>query len=662
MHFPLLSDIVIILGASVLIILVFQKIKLPPIIGLLVTGVVVGPQGLSLIKAKHEVELLSEIGVIFLLFVIGIEFSLKNLASIKKEVLIGGSVQVGITILVTALVSHFIGLSWEQAVFLGFLFSLSSTAIVLNLLQANGEITAPHGLLSVAILIFQDIIVVPMMLLVPILAGESENMSSTLVWLLIKVAGVVLLIIVLTNYVVPYILKQVVQTRSRELFILTTVVICFATAWLTSSIGLSLALGAFFAGMIISESDYSHQATANIIPFHQIFISFFFVSIGMLLDVQFVFDNILYVILLTLSVTITKSIIVGFAVIMLRYPLRTVILTALSIFQVGEFAFLLANTSMQYELLPDNVYQYFLATSIVSMGMTPLLFKFAHQLTDLLVKVPGAKRLEPQTIAPDTRISLAEELNDHLVIIGYGINGKNLARAARNADIPYRIVELNAKTVKSAKAEGEQIYFGDATEESILKHLFVHKARVVVIAISDPKATKKIVSQIRGLSKTVYVIVRTRFVKEIQENLQAGADEVIPEEFETSIEIFSKVLSKYLIPAQEIQSFIDLIRSQNYEMFRNPGHLTARQNGVHLDIPDATFVSLPVIQSTNKIVGKTLRESDLREKYNINVIAIKREEKFISHVRPDEVIAQGDTLYVFGTNEAVSQLSQHICP
>lgn len=662
MHFPLLSDIVIILGASVLIILVFQKIKLPPIIGLLVTGVVVGPQGLSLIKAKHEVELLSEIGVIFLLFVIGIEFSLKNLASIKKEVLIGGSVQVGITILVTALVSHFIGLSWEQAVFLGFLFSLSSTAIVLNLLQANGEITAPHGLLSVAILIFQDIIVVPMMLLVPILAGESENMSSTLVWLLIKVAGVVLLIIVLTNYVVPYILKQVVQTRSRELFILTTVVICFATAWLTSSIGLSLALGAFFAGMIISESDYSHQATANIIPFHQIFISFFFVSIGMLLDVQFVFDNILYVILLTLSVTITKSIIVGFAVIMLRYPLRTVILTALSIFQVGEFAFLLANTSMQYELLPNNVYQYFLATSIVSMGMTPLLFKFAHQLTDLLVKVPGAKRLEPQTIAPDTRISLAEELNDHLVIIGYGINGKNLARAARNADIPYRIVELNAKTVKSAKAEGEQIYFGDATEESILKHLFVHKARVVVIAISDPKATKKIVSQIRGLSKTVYVIVRTRFVKEIQENLQAGADEVIPEEFETSIEIFSKVLSKYLIPAQEIQSFIDLIRSQNYEMFRNPGHLTARQNGVHLDIPDATFVSLPVIQSTNKIVGKTLRESDLREKYNINVIAIKREEKFISHVRPDEVIAQGDTLYVFGTNEAVSQLSQHICP
>ena len=661
MHFPLLSDIVIILGASVLIILLFQKIKLPAIIGLLVTGVVVGPHGLSLIEARHEVELLSEIGVIFLLFVIGIEFSLKSLASIKKEVLVGGSLQVGITILVTAVVSQFTGLDWEQAVFMGFLFSMSSTAIVLNLLQANGEITTPHGLLSVAILIFQDIIVVPMMLLVPILAGESNNTTMTLLFLLVKVAGVLVLIIVLANYVVPFILKQVVQTRSRELFILTTVVICFATAWLTASIGLSLALGAFFAGMIISESDYSHQATANIIPFHEIFISFFFVSIGMLLDVQFLLNNIVYVILLTLSVTMAKSIIIGFAVIMLRYPLRTVILTSLSIFQVGEFAFILANTGMQYNLLPETAYQYFLATSIVSMGMTPLLFKFAHQLTDVLIKVPGVKHLGSQNPAKKKGIGTTLEPNDHLVIVGYGINGKNLARAARNAEIPYLTVELNAKTVEEAKAEGEHIYYGDAADETILKHLFVHKARVVVIAISDPRSTKKIVSQIRGLSKTVYIIVRTRFVKEIEENLHAGADEVIPEEFETSIEIFSKVLTKYLIPVQEIQGFIDLIRSQNYEMFRNPGHLTTRQKVMHLDIPDATVVGLPVIQHHNKIVGKTLRESHLRENYSVNVVAIKREDKFISHILPEEVILQGDTLYVFGTNEAVNVLSKHIC-
>ncbi|MEO9853409.1 MAG: cation:proton antiporter [Reichenbachiella sp.] len=661
MHLPLIPDIVIILGSSVLIILLFQKVKLPPIIGFLVTGVVVGPYGLSLIEARREVELLSEIGVIFLLFVIGIEFSLKRLATIKKAVLLGGVIQVGLTTLVTALASHFIGLSWPQAVFIGFLFSLSSTAIVLNLLQANGEITAPHGLLSVAILIFQDIIVVPMMLFVPILAGQSDNTLMTLALLLVKVVGLVLLIIVLANYVVPFIFRQVVQTRSRELFILTTIVICFATAWLTSSIGLSLALGAFFAGMIISESDYSHQATANILPFREIFISFFFVSIGMLLDIQFLLNNFLQVLLMTFAVIVTKSGVIGIAVIALRYPLRTVILTALSIFQIGEFAFILANTGMQYSLLPETIYQYFLATSIMSMALTPVLFKFAHQLTDLLVKVPGAKHLEPKTMAHNQGTSPSKELSDHLVIIGYGINGKNLARAADNTDIPHVIVELNAETVRKAKADGEHIYFGDATEETILTHLFVHKARVVVIAISDPRATKKIVSQIRTLSKTVYIIVRTRFVTEIEENLQVGADEVIPEEFETSVEIFSKVLLKYLIPIQQIQEFTDLIRSQNYDMFRNAGHLAARQKGVHLDIPDATFVSLPVIQSANKIVGKTLRKSNLRENFDINVIAIKREDKFISKIKPDEVISQGDILYVFGTNEAVSALSEHLC-
>ncbi|MEP0295276.1 MAG: cation:proton antiporter, partial [Reichenbachiella sp.] len=476
MHLPLIPDIVIILGSSVLIILLFQKVKLPPIIGFLVTGVVVGPYGLSLIEARREVELLSEIGVIFLLFVIGIEFSLKRLATIKKAVLLGGVIQVGLTTLVTALASHFIGLSWPQAVFIGFLFSLSSTAIVLNLLQANGEITAPHGLLSVAILIFQDIIVVPMMLFVPILAGQSDNTLMTLALLLVKVVGLVLLIIVLANYVVPFIFRQVVQTRSRELFILTTIVICFATAWLTSSIGLSLALGAFFAGMIISESDYSHQATANILPFREIFISFFFVSIGMLLDIQFLLNNFLQVLLMTFAVIVTKSGVIGIAVIALRYPLRTVILTALSIFQIGEFAFILANTGMQYSLLPETIYQYFLATSIMSMALTPVLFKFAHQLTDLLVKVPGAKHLEPKTMAHNQGTSPSKELSDHLVIIGYGINGKNLARAADNTDIPHVIVELNAETVRKAKADGEHIYFGDATEETILRHLFVHKA------------------------------------------------------------------------------------------------------------------------------------------------------------------------------------------
>jgi CPA2 family monovalent cation:H+ antiporter-2 len=289
MELPILTDIVIILGSSILIILLFQRFKLPVILGFLITGIIVGPHGLNLITATHEVELLAEIGIIFLLFVIGIEFSLKGLASIKRTVLVGGSLQVVGTIGSVMLIAYLLGMPIQSAIFLGFLLSLSSTAIVLKMLQEKGELNSPHGRVSVGILIFQDIIVVLMMLLTPILAGQSENPGMTLLWLLLKVILILLTIFILTRYVVPVLFKWVVKSKSRELFILMVVVLCFATAWLTSAIGLSLALGAFFAGLIISESDYNHQATANIIPFREIFISGYVV--GLVVLPQSFFDD-----------------------------------------------------------------------------------------------------------------------------------------------------------------------------------------------------------------------------------------------------------------------------------------------------------------------------------------------------------------------------------
>ena len=293
MEIPILQDIVIILGLSILIILLFQKIKVPSILGFLLAGIIAGPHAFNLISSSHEVELLSEIGIIFLLFVIGIELSIKELLAMKNTVLIGGGLQVGGTILFTTIVAYFFGLPLNSAVFLGFLFSLSSTAIVLKLIQERGEITAPHGRVALGILIFQDIIVVPMMLLTPILAGEGGDLLTTVLVLIAKIVGVGVVIYLLARYIVPRIFSMVVKTKSKELFILTTVVFCFAIAWLTSSVGLSLALGAFFAGLIISESEYSHQATVNVLPFREIFISFFFISVGTLLNLEFFIQNIL---------------------------------------------------------------------------------------------------------------------------------------------------------------------------------------------------------------------------------------------------------------------------------------------------------------------------------------------------------------------------------
>jgi CPA2 family monovalent cation:H+ antiporter-2 len=663
MDIPLLPDIVIILGLSVFIVLLFHKLKLPSILGFLITGILIGPHGFGLVQLSHEVELLAEIGIIFLLFVIGIEFSLSSLASIKKTVVWGGFMQVGGTIGVTALGAHWFGLPLNEAIFLGFLFSLSSTAIVLKLLQERGEIASPHGRIAIGILIFQDIIVVPMMLAVPIMAGETEDVWGTVLWMVVKVAGLVTFVILLARYVVPTVLKLVVKTKSRELFILTVVVMCFATAWLTNSVGLSLALGAFFAGLIISESDYSHQATANILPFREIFVSFFFVSIGMLLDLGFFFDHIILIHTLALGVVLMKMAVVAIAVLVLGYPVRTMLIAMLTLFQVGEFAFLLSATGMQYNMLSENVYQYFLAVSIVTMGATPFLMMFSGKIADFLIKAPLPKpvrqRLNVLAKRKMKEAVTTEELRDHLVIIGYGINGQNVAKAARQAKIPHVIIELDPHMIDLAKENSEQVLFGDATDPEILHHVHIERARVVVVAISDPLTTKKIVNVIRDFSDTAYVIVRTRYIREIEENLRIGADEVIPEEFETSIEIFTSVLKKYLVPADEIQDFIHSIRSHNYDMLlsANPDR---RFSGTELHIPSMEIAALKVQQGDNRVVGRTIEDCALRTAYGITVLAIKRGDRYITEVSPSHDIQQDDVLYIFGSPKNIAGLNKFL--
>ena len=661
MHLPLLPDIVIILGLSVPIILLFHRVKLPPILGFLLTGIIVGPHGLNLIKAVREVELLSEIGIIFLLFVIGIEFSLKGLASIRKTVLIGGAVQVAGTIFLVMGAGYLMGLSLQSATFLGFLFSLSSTAIVLKMLQEKGEINAPHGRVALGILIFQDIIVVLLMLLTPILAGQSENPIQELLWLVIKMVGIVLAVLVTARYIVPHVFKQVVKAKSRELFILTIIVLCFATAWLTSSVGLSLALGAFFAGLIISESVYSHQATANILPFREIFISFFFVSVGMLLDFQFFISHIVTIHLAVVGVILLKMLVVAFAVYVLRYQPRTIILSALMLFQVGEFSFLLSTVGMQYQLLSQEVYQYFLSVSIITMGATPFVINVSPKIALYLLQLPMPANVRKRFEAAANRKLHAAKQDDavyydHLVIIGFGINGENVARAARMAEIPYVIIELDADVIERARLNNEPIVYGDATNDLILKHVHVQSARVVVIAISAHDATRKIVKTIRDFTETAYVIVRTRYVREVEDIIKLAANEVIPEEFETSIEIFARVLKKYLIPNAQIGTFINEIRADNYEFLRGlPG-----EDGAHtaLTVPEMEIAVVHVQQGRNRIVGKSLEESGLREAFGVTVLAIRRGNSYITKIRGEEVILQDDRIYLFGRPEDILKLNQ----
>jgi len=442
--------------------------------------------------------------------------------------------------------------------------------------------------------------------------------------------------------------------------------LCFATAWLTSSVGLSLALGAFFAGLIISESDYSHQATANILPFREIFISFFFVSVGMLLDISHFLTYFWLLLSLTLGVIILKMLVVFLTVLVKKYPLKTAFIAAFTLFQVGEFAFLLSTIGMRNNLLPDTLYQHFLAISILSMGITPFLMNYAERITNwlLTITLPLAvrKRLAKFQSKNKEKLQLPDinAMSDHLVIIGFGVNGKNVAKTAAQASIPYIIVEHDHEVFEEAKALGEPVIFGDATNSFILQHLFVQKARVVVLAIADLETTKNILSVIRLLSETAHVIVRTRYIKETQLILDLGADEVIPEEFETSIEIFTRVLNRYLVPLDEIQRFTNHIRAHNYEVLCAAGESQKCPPQLELHIPDMMIAALPVQQDDGRIVGKTILESGIRKHFNLNVLAIRRNKKYITKIKPDTKIETDDMLFLFGSPENINKINKYI--
>jgi CPA2 family monovalent cation:H+ antiporter-2 len=427
-----------------------------------------------------------------------------------------------------------IGLTSDESIFMGFLIALSSTAIVLKLIQERAEIDSPHGQATLGILLFQDVIIVPMMLFTPLLAGATGDLGESLIILVAKGTGIVLLVAVVgARWIVPQALYQITRTRSRELFLLSVFMICLAVVWLTASIGLSLALGAFLAGLIISQSEYSHHALGNVLPFRDVFMSFFFVSIGMLLDLDFLFQQPGLILLIALCFLALKAVIACAVAFLLGFPLRTAILVGLALCQVGEFSFILSRTGAQHGLLAGDAYQFFLTVSVLTMAATPFIIALAPRIADgtLRLPLPGILKSGWHPVHGVNRACK----QDHLIIIGFGVNGRNVARAARISGIPYTILEMDPDIVRAEQAKGKPIYYGDATHEAVFQHADIKDARIVVIAISDPAATRRITEIARRLNPKIHIIVRTHYLQEMEPLYELGADDVIPEEWlETS--------------------------------------------------------------------------------------------------------------------------------
>jgi CPA2 family monovalent cation:H+ antiporter-2 len=643
----ILRELIILLAASLPITFVFHKLRLPALVGFLITGVLIGPHGAAIITETVVVERLADIGVVLLLFTVGLEFSLTDILRSARQFFLGGGTQVLVTIAAVAAISTVLGFPLPRAVFFGFLASLSSTAIVLKMYSDRAELDTAHGRLATGVLLFQDMAVVPMMLLLPVLgeAGTTAGLTvSSILFSLGKAIVGLVAVFLAARRIVPLLLHQVVRLRNREMLFLLVVLLCLGTAWLTFTFGLSLALGAFLAGLIISESEYSHSIVSDILPFRDYFASIFFISIGMLLQVRYFADHWPMLLGLTTSLAVLKTGLVMTAALLLGYPLRSALLAGLALAQIGEFSFLLAQQGAQYGLIDGAVFQAFINTSILTLVATPFIMQAAPW---------AANRLPLRgTGAPDRPALCA--LTGHTIIAGYGLNGRNLARTLRATSIPYTVLDVNADTIRKARDDGQPIIYGDITREDVLVRAGITCARVIVFAVSDFAATRMALRHVRRLNPHIYVLVRTRFAAEVDELAQLGADQVIAEEFETSIEIFSRVLHQYHVPGNIIANQISLIRFDGYKMLRGLS-LDQEKLGRLTALFAAATVDNIQVQPEHAARGRSLRELDIRKASGASVIAIVRNGAAVTNPGPDITLEQDDILVLVGSHQELDR-------
>ncbi|MBA5867915.1 MAG: sodium:proton exchanger [Nitrospira sp. CR1.3] len=652
--YGVLGNLLVIFSVSIAVVFLFHQFRLPSIAGFLVAGALIGPHGLNLISDIGTVQVLAEIGVVLLLFTIGIEFSLVQLASLRRLLVVAAPIQVGSVLLVAWLGALLVGLPWQEGIFWGFLVSLSSTAIVLKALANRGDSDSIHGRVTIGILIFQDLAVVPMMLLTPILASPGEGGGLSILLTLGKSVMAVGLIVAAAWYAVPKLLEHIVRSRSRELFLLTIIVLCLGIAWLTSLGGLSLALGAFIAGLVISESEYSHQAMAEVLPFRDSFNSLFFVSIGILMNWRVLLEHPLPVAGLLLAILVVKFVTGAAAALAVEAPPRSAFMVGIALAQVGEFSFLLAQQGQESGLLRGDPYQVFLAVSVLSMIITPFLMEWSPSLAR---RIEAMQRLRHWLPDRTTAHALQTEgrqirIKNHVIIVGYGLNGRNLARVLSETEIPHVALDLDGDTVRREAQHGAPLYYGDATNANVLRHVKVEEAKVLVVAISDPFVTRRTVQVAKGLNPKLHVVVRTRYLRELEELHQLGADDVVPEEFETSIEIFALVLRTYNMPQEFVTRKAEQIRREGYALLRRSElpELAHHLRGGTLTDAEVETCRL---EEDAPGVGRTLAELAIRPRTGASVIAWTRAGVTESNPSLKTKLKPGDIVVLLGSREQI---------
>lgn len=650
--FRLIVDLVSVLAAAAAGGLLAALLRQPILLGYLLAGMIVGPAGLGLIKELIQVETLAQFGVAFLLFALGVEFSFSELKKVKGISLGGGVLQIALTILITALVS--LGMGWvtspSQGVFLGGILSLSSTAVVLKCLMERNEMSTPQGQVMLGILVVQDLALGVMLAVLPALDKPAEEVGLAVGWALLQTGLFALGAVVAGIWVIPPLLRLLARTESRELFLLGVVALCLGIALLTEYMGLSIEMGAFVAGLMISEVEYSDQTLTYVEPLRDIFASLFFAAIGMLIDPIFLWNNLELILGLVALVFVGKFLIVTPLVILFRYPLKTALITGLGLAQIGEFSFVLASEGQSLGLVSRRVYLLILGTTAVTLVLTPFVLRLIPQLFAWAEELPWLKYYLDRSEQP---LEIAEDLpsQNHVVVCGYGRVGQNIVRLLQDHSYPVIVIDLSERRIQELREKGIPYIYGNAASLHVLEKAGVKTAQGMAIALPDPMSSRLSLKRSLELTPDLDVVVRATQDKDIELLYQLGAREVVQPEFEASLELSSHLLTGIGLPLPVIQREVQQIRNSHYAELRaeRPSYQVSRELKEATQEMNSQWYPLPDI---SPIVGMTLEETNLRRLTGVSLMAIKRANgEEVDYPDGKTVLEVGDRLLLIGASD-----------
>lgn len=640
--FDTLPLILILLISSVFAVALFRTLRLPVMLAYFLVGLALGPHTFGLLPDSEANREFAEFGIVFLMFSIGLEFSLPQLYAMRKKVLGLGGGQVIITLLITMLISKFSGLSWATAFVIGAAIAMSSTAIVSKILAERIDLNSRHGRLSIGVLLFQDIAVVPMLVLIPALGSANSNLMDVLGVAMLKAVVMLLLLFTIGKWLINPWFNLVASQRSRELFVMNVLMVTLLLAYATKMAGLSYALGAFIAGMLISETKFRYQVESDISPFRDILLGLFFISVGMLLNLQQIFANIQLVLLVLFGFVLLKALVVGIVVRLFKYEAGVAIRTALILAQAGEFSFVILALGAEHQLISGQALQAVLAASLLSMVIAPFLIQYNGRIARRLV---GSYTRNSGKVVEEIE-QTGQNLANHVIICGYGRSGQYLGRFLREENIPYIALDIDPARVLEASAAGENVMFGDAARRVVLTAAGCARAKALVISYADNRAAMKILHIIQESYPQLPVIVRTVDDSNMEKLRAAGAAEVVPEILEGSLMLASHALMLLGVPLNRVVKRIRLFREERYKLFKGYFHGVSDAESEDLEKQQVRLHSV-IITSGAFAIGRSLADMQL-DVFDVEVKSIRRPNSNGAILNQNSLLAEGDVIVLLG--------------